>query len=151
MSPSVLARVISGKLELDVKSLKVNPAKLENFKRHKVKDVDYPAVIRGDDKDLVLGTVVYNLSEEEIIKLDMFEGEEYERLVLDVLDIAESRQVKAGVYVWVDSQDRLLEEEWDFGYFVNHKMENWISDELKEMDKEAEARGGRFWDTTQCI
>ena len=51
--------------------------------------------------------------------------------------------ILAETYIWIDSEDRLAKEEWNFEEFVREKIGRWIghSEEFKESD--ALATGGR--------
>jgi hypothetical protein len=46
-------------------------------------------------------------------------------------------------YIWIDSEDKLASEEWNFEEFVREKIGRWTgqSDEFKDSD--ALATGGR--------
>jgi gamma-glutamylcyclotransferase (GGCT)/AIG2-like uncharacterized protein YtfP len=119
MSPSVLSRVISGEPHLDTQSpLRIHAGQLCGYRRNRVRDVDYPAVSKSSASDSVFGTLVYNLSSEEVRRLDTFEGDEYAREKVLVIDDVTGQSVSAFTYVWIDSMERLLLEEWDFNDFV---------------------------------
>lgn len=51
--------------------------------------------------------------------------------------------IPAATYIWIDSEDRLASEEWNFEEFVREKIGRWTgrSDEFKDSD--ALATGGR--------
>lgn len=117
MSPAVLARVTAKSLVLG-DHLIIHKARLNGFQRHRVKDMDYPAVIASNDDSSVLGTVVYNVTEREMQYLDVFEGDEYERKEVEIQDLDTGRRVKANVYVWTAGVEKLDPQEWDFEDFV---------------------------------
>ncbi|KAL1304157.1 hypothetical protein AAFC00_000584 [Neodothiora populina] len=92
MSPEVLNRVIYNMPHVSkhhIDNIKSYPAILHNHRRHRVRGADYPAVIpisatdgfsgSGSNSSSVRGTYVTGLTSANIYKLDLFEGEDYER------------------------------------------------------------------------
>lgn len=149
MTEEVLSRVTTGSLSLTTQTkLKIHAAKLDDHKRFSIKDADYPAV-RPRPNESVVGTVAYNLTNEEIAKLDIFEGDEYVRESHEVTDLVTGETVKANVYIWVDGEDRLLDKDWDVEFFKKSKMHTWISDEMRAIEGETDGRGNRFWNPDQ--
>ena len=85
----------------------------------------------------VRGTYVFGLTEGDIWRLDIFEGDEYERrrVKIKILEEVENdegkgnvegEQVEVETYVWVACKDGLEDGEWDFEEFRNEKMHRWI-------------------------
>lgn len=96
------------------------------------------------------GTLVTGLTEGDVFRLDVFEGDEYERRKVRVWPLAESgrdekgskgnvrsklgsaelqvggEDVEAETYVWVAGEELLEGEEWDFESFMREKMGGWI-------------------------
>ncbi|KAJ6619785.1 hypothetical protein B0H10DRAFT_2024977 [Mycena sp. CBHHK59/15] len=95
MHPKILKRVIGN----DGTHLKICPAVLLKFTRHKVKYADYPGIVPYSesralfDRDLdreacsVRGTMVTGLTASDIQLLDIFEGEEYTREKVQVYPV----------------------------------------------------------------
>ncbi|KAF1996445.1 hypothetical protein P154DRAFT_498551 [Amniculicola lignicola CBS 123094] len=155
MAPPVLHRVIWGNTSpplTQTSLLKIRPAILHAYQRHKVKDADYPAILPEDGSSSVRGTLVTGLTDGDIWRLDIFEGFEYKRqkVTVSVLegpegalggleqkeeDNVEGEKVEAEVYVWVAGKERLEVEEWDFGVFVKEKMKRWVGAEAAEADE----------------
>lgn len=87
MAPEVLHRVIHGqatpeKWQKDL--LKIRPAVLHGYRRHRVRGADYPGIIPVSSPDessrtSVLGTLVSGITDGDIYRLDKFEGSEYSR------------------------------------------------------------------------
>lgn len=144
MASNVLSRVITGQLELDpMLGIKVHKAVLEDHQRHSIKGRDYPAV-RPRRGHTVLGTVAYNLSTDHLKKLDIFEGGEYDRKMVEILDTNTQKVVNAWVYIWDEKLEaQLSQENWDFDDFVKNKMHSWVSDEMNKVKNDP--RGNRFW------
>jgi len=97
-------------------------ARLRGYARYAVKGEGYPGVTRNESVDIfVEGTLVLNIKDEDLSRLDEFEGDEYERMVLsDVADAmtvageAVTDEVAGGVcwiYLWKGDPAR-LEGEW---------------------------------------
>ena len=88
MVPQILHRVIHGRSDPEPWQkalLKFRPAILHGFKRHRVRDADYPGIVPVEtstadvsaDDTSVLGTLVSGLTDGDIYRLDMFEGGDY--------------------------------------------------------------------------
>ncbi|PYI22880.1 hypothetical protein BO99DRAFT_471039 [Aspergillus violaceofuscus CBS 115571] len=102
----------------------------------------------------VRGTLVTGLTEGDVYRLDLFEGEEYTKVKVRVqvmgegevkggeeeegvrggLETAASgpdgaetqKEVEALTYVWTAGRERLEEAEWDFEAFKRDKMAWWV-------------------------
>lgn len=149
MTQEVLSRVTTGSLTLASDSkLEIHAARLDNHKRFSIKDADYPAV-RPRSGENVIGTIAYNLTAEEIAKLDIFEGDEYVRETHEVTDLVTGEIVEADVYIWVDGEERLEDRDWDVELFKKTKMHTWISDEMAIIEGSTDGRGNRFWNPEQ--
>lgn len=143
MAPPVLHRVCHGSMSPDnpiytTSNLTTSPAILHSFRRHRVKHADYPAILPTSDSSTVRGTYVTGLTDNDIWRLDIFEGSEYERrevrvkLLTEVGDAVtgegnvEGEEVGCETYVWISGANRLEEREWDFGEFQREKMRYWV-------------------------
>lgn len=160
MAPPVLHRVIWGDTqppEVQKALLKIRPAILHRFQRHKVKHADYPAIIPSKVTASVRGTLVTGLTDGDIWRLDIFEGPEYERQKVKVRVLEakretdtsigigdvkqpeeeniEGEETEAEVYVFIAEEHKLEPEEWDFGEFVREKMSRWVGREATETDE----------------
>ena len=137
MSFKILSRVIYGTHLATTEQrerLKITPAVLHDHRRHRVNNMDYPGVIPFSGAS-VRGTIVTGLSEMDIARLDYFEGTEYDRQELDVNvlvegpnGVTEGRTIKANVYIWVEGDVFLEEEEWDFARFVKERQTCWLGE-----------------------
>ena len=80
------------------------------------------------------GTYVEGLTDGDIWRLDIFEGEEYERRRVRCRVLRdgegegeEGEEVEAETYVWKEEGRELLEMgEWDFEVFRREKMGRWV-------------------------
>ena len=93
MDSIVLKRVIGG---YD-KGIQKRQGILKDFKRVKVKEAHYPAIV--DSKgDKVEGLVVYGIANDALLLLDEFEDDEYQRKNVTVL-LRDDQKTKAATYV----------------------------------------------------
>ena len=142
MAPGVLHRVIHGTPNPEPWQralLTIRPGLLHSYRRHRVRGADYPAVI-PHTHSTVRGTIVTGLTEGDIYRLDIFEGDQYSRDVVKVQvlkdvgldELAEEgktevlEEVDAQTYVWQDGEGTLEEKEWDFEEFKREKMRAWM-------------------------
>jgi gamma-glutamylcyclotransferase (GGCT)/AIG2-like uncharacterized protein YtfP len=142
MAPKVLHRVCHGpSLPLSTtqnNQLITRPALLKSFRRHRVLQADYPAILPSENST-VRGTLVSGLTDGDIWRLDIFEGDEYDRQkvkvrVLDdegdvTVEPTEEQlgaEVEAETYVWIAGKQHLEDREWDFEEFVREKMGRWV-------------------------
>ncbi|KAF3039009.1 hypothetical protein E8E12_006133 [Didymella heteroderae] len=149
MAPPVLHRVIWGSqtppTPAHASLLSIRPAILHAHQRRHVKDADYPAVIPSTHDSEVRGTLVEGLTDGDIWRLDIFEGDEYERRHVKVRVLkskgragdaehedVEGDEVSAQTYIWIAGEHRLESEEWDFDHFVKEKMSRWVGREAAD-------------------
>ena len=139
MAPEVLHRVCHGpNASSNNRKLQTHPAILNDHRRHRVKEADYPA-ITPHPGSIVRGTHVSGLTDADIWRLDIFEGSEYrrEKVSVHLLDSTEyddtgravQTQVEAETYIWTADPDELDEREWDFAEFQREKMRFWVGKE----------------------
>jgi Gamma-glutamyl cyclotransferase, AIG2-like len=140
MAQAVLSRVLFGSSKPDTLSTTHRPlakplsAILTGYQRSRVKFADYPAIFLRADA-CVQGFVVTGLTQGDIWRLDVFEGDEYERHTVKVKILGEIGAAGEGeewnvqTYVWVSGKQRLEEQEWDFDTFKREKLWRWSGEE----------------------
>ena len=74
------------------------------------------------------------LTDGDLWRLDIFEGDEYERRkvkvrILEVGVGVSEEEVEVETYVWVAGEEGLEEGEWDFEEFTREKMGRWVGNE----------------------
>lgn len=91
MAPQVLHRVIHGRANPEPwqkNMLTFQPAVLHGYRRHRVRDADYPGIVPVSSLDSsrtsVLGTLVSGITDGDIYRLDQFEGSDYSRQKVQV-------------------------------------------------------------------
>lgn len=92
------------------------PASLAGHARHPVRGQDYPG-LRPADAGLVPGRLYREVDAAAWARLDAFEGDEYERVLVDVT-LAGGAVVPAWVYRFrAEVAGRLLPGDWDVAAF----------------------------------
>lgn len=136
------------------------PAILPGYVRRKVRHCDYPGITPAAAPAYVRGTYVDGLTDEDMWRLGIFEGSEYERRKVKVRLLSqggvsretrvngeihglleecveEEREVETETYVYIAGDARLEEGEWNFAEFKRDKMKRWAGvDEHEEYDGE---------------
>ncbi|KAJ5573759.1 disease resistance protein Aig2 [Penicillium hispanicum] len=109
MAPQILHRVIHGRPEPEhwqKAMLRFQPAVLHGYRRHRVRNADYPGIVpvskdasssttesestRSSSNTSVLGTLVSGLTDGDVHRLDIYEGSEYAREHVKVRTLQES-------------------------------------------------------------
>src|SRR5436305_7235306 len=146
MAPGILYRVIYGNPNPEPwrqKPTTVRPEILESHRRHRVKYRSYPAIVPRTGS-CVRGSVVSGLTQGDIYRLDIFEGDQYVRKKVKVKvlkdvrlgqglpngELAEhlSEEVEAETYIWKDDLSELEDQEWDFDEFRREEMKFWTGE-----------------------
>jgi gamma-glutamylcyclotransferase (GGCT)/AIG2-like uncharacterized protein YtfP len=137
MHPSILQRVLGR----DVSALSIRQAILLKHGRHRVLGVDYPAVVE-DELQSVQGRLVDGLNAWDLKRLDIFEGEEYDRRQCKVKIDGQEEVVEAQTYVWIDDVGRLDKTERSFEDFVKEKLSRWVDKEDEYTMLDGDTTGG---------
>lgn len=126
MAPEVLFSVIygrknPGKVFEDLHT--INPAILEGHIRRRVSAADYPGVV-AQEGESVRGMYVTGLTDANIEKLDIFEGDEYirQKVTVRVIETGEEKETETYIYL---HPDHLEQGEWDFEHFKKEKLAFW--------------------------
>ena len=107
------------------KEYKGQVATLVDWVRFRVRGSEYPGIIRMD-RSSVAGKLYWDLDEHAMEKLDEFEGERYERVIVHV-DMSDGDKAEAWAYaIKDDCRDSLSEEPWDFDRFMQYGFEKFI-------------------------
>ncbi|KAL4964395.1 gamma-glutamylcyclotransferase family protein [Aspergillus stella-maris] len=149
MAPQILHRVIHGsptpqKWQKDL--LTFRPAILHDYRRHRVRYADYPGILKDTDSansakgsgsgaPSVLGTVVSGLTDGDLHRLDIFEGNEYAREKVSVRIL---RETLSGDTHTAEGQ--------------NGGDEEWVEDSAdKHLKDVLEAAGAEFADEGESV
>jgi gamma-glutamylcyclotransferase (GGCT)/AIG2-like uncharacterized protein YtfP len=99
-------------------------ATLEDWRRVRVDNETFPAAVPTEG-DQVRGILWLGLSADEIVRLDQFEGEHYQRVSVRVRDFSGENHT-AEVYQWSRS-DGLINEPWDIDWFKTVGIKDFSS------------------------
>ena len=92
-------------------------ARLPGYAIYRVKDAEYPGVINAPDNE-TSGVLYRGLSDEDLAVLDLFEGELYERRLLEV-NSEDGKSYHAWVYVVSPKNKKYLTTEtWHLKAFM---------------------------------
>ena len=135
-----VVRTLLGKNSASV--LEFQPARLLGYSRHPVKNCVYPGMIPHPEKE-VRGCLLENVSFHEMKLLDWFEGDEYERRLVQVSIERSPSLVEAHAYVWKPHllHSLRLEEEWCYETFCNKNLNRYIQKTVGPCRKEMENLG----------
>ena len=107
------------------KSYEGKEATLHHWARYRVRDSDYPGITHQTDS-VVSGKLYWDVDEQAIAKLDAFEGDKYERVVVQVT-MADGTTEEAYAYaIRNDYRKMLSDEPWDFDHFLQNGLEKFI-------------------------
>ena len=137
IAPAVLSRVLFGPSHASATSTTrrplhtPRPALLRGYERRRVRHADYPGIIPHEGGE-VKGVLVAGLTQGDVFRLDVFEGDQYARREVDVL-LADGRggdgeTVRALAYVWTADLRELEAREWDYEEFRREKLWRWAGD-----------------------
>ena len=112
-------------LQEEISQLEVCEALIIGFRLRKVVGATYPALaIDPDAKQPIAGLLAKNLTKTMIKKLDVFEGQNYERALVDVSVRNDPKVRKAETYLPKNLIN--LYGKWNFEYWREHHMLKFI-------------------------
>ena len=109
---------------------------LRGYQRKKVKDADYPAIIRNDVSE-VKGLLLQGVDKDSLKIILFYEGNDYrcEDLLVDLME----KEIKAKVFVWNSSNAMLEDFDWNQEEFAKNflrfYLEKVIPKTLREFTK----------------
>ncbi|MDR2550115.1 MAG: gamma-glutamylcyclotransferase [Desulfobulbus sp.] len=100
-------------------------ATLHHWARYRVRGSEYPGITHQTDS-VVSGKLYWGLDEQAMEKLDAFEGDKYERVIVQVT-MADGSEEDAYVYaIRNDCRKMLSNDPWDFDRFLQNGLEKFI-------------------------
>ena len=92
-------------------------AMLSGYKRRKVINESFPAILPGTNDDIVEGRLYFNIRHHDLKLLDRFEGELYRRQVVECQN-PEGERFTAHAYVFRQRHRHMVSEQaWDPEWF----------------------------------
>ena len=111
----------------DIDKHKTNKAIIYKHQVYKVMNVNYPLITyTNNSQDKVEGLLVHNISEEELKKLDAFEGKNYFRAKAQV----EVHGQLFNVEIYMPDKTMGLDQIWDFDDWYKNNMEDFFKKEF---------------------
>ena len=99
-------------------------ATLMGYARRSVKNDEYPVIFQADE--FVEGVVYYDINEEDMITLDAFEGEYYERKEVELL--VKNEPVHACVYVLKEKYFDIIDPKpWSEAHFATEGIKRFLA------------------------
>ncbi|WP_167610364.1 gamma-glutamylcyclotransferase family protein [Maribellus sediminis] len=105
------------------RTFSVQKAELYNFKRLRVAEGDYPAIIAAEGES-VSGMLVLNVDARSMELLRFYEGEDYDCRKLEVK--LKKQSVFAHVFTWNNDPGLLTESDWNLKNFEQHFLQDYI-------------------------
>jgi gamma-glutamylcyclotransferase (GGCT)/AIG2-like uncharacterized protein YtfP len=103
-------------------------ARLYGYVRKRVKHETYPAVFRGSGNDYVDGIIYLGVTDQDITKLDRFEGEYYKRELAECR-LLDGSEIFAYVFVFKEKYLNLIgDEDWDPDWFARFGMSSFLTE-----------------------
>jgi gamma-glutamylcyclotransferase (GGCT)/AIG2-like uncharacterized protein YtfP len=100
-------------------------ATLHNWARFRVRGSEYPGIVPKEES-VVSGKVYWDLDETAMEKLDAFEGDKYERVIVEVT-MPDGTCVEAYAYAIKDDCRKYLSDDpWEFDRFLQNGLEKFI-------------------------
>jgi gamma-glutamylcyclotransferase (GGCT)/AIG2-like uncharacterized protein YtfP len=105
------------------------PVKVTGVRRKKVLNAPYPCLIESDSpEDFVEGIVYIGVSGEDVLRLDLFEGERYRRSAVECVS-ADGSVVAADAYFFRNEFRSLVgEEDWDPVWFREEGIRSFLGE-----------------------
>ena len=100
-------------------------ATLRDWARYRVRSSEYPGIVR-EKASAVSGKLYWGLEEQAMEKLDAFEGEKYQRVIVQVT-MADGSAQEAYAYAIKDDCVKMLSSDpWDFDRFLQNGLEKFV-------------------------
>ncbi len=100
-------------------------ALLNDWARFRVRTSEYPGIV-PQEHSVVPGKLYWDLDDTAIERLDAFEGDKYERVLVEVT-MADGSKQEAYAYAFKEDYRNLLSDDpWDFDRFLQNGLEKFI-------------------------
>jgi len=109
MFPAVWQRVVRGEYVS-------SEAWLSGFERRAVRGATYPCLIPSELSPPVEGLLYYDVNYVDLKRLDEFEGEQYQRLLV-ACELSGGNKIDAFTYIWSVENSCQVGGEWDLSWF----------------------------------
>ncbi|CAN8320191.1 unnamed protein product [Cochlearia groenlandica] len=115
---------------------------LPGFKRFRLRGRLYPCVVPYETAE-VHGKVLNGLTDAELAIVDAVEGNEYERVTVEVIRKDNSEKMTVQTYLWIKKDDPNMYGEWDFEEWKRLHMSKFMKTikEITELRKNNQDKG----------
>ncbi|XP_033145995.1 AIG2-like protein A isoform X1 [Brassica rapa] len=115
---------------------------LPGFKRFRLKGRLYPCIVPSEAGE-VHGKVLMGLTDKELSNLDAVEGNEYEKVTVEVVRKENSAKMIVKTYIWINKNDPDMYGEWDFEEWKQLHMPKFMETikEIIEINKNHQGKG----------
>lgn len=104
------------------KSYKKIPFLLFNYSARRLKNRDYPGLIEHHGAETE-GIIYINVSEKDMERLNNFEGDEYQRIILKCQKHVKIKNIET--YLYTGSKANILDENWSFDDFKHNSFNSF--------------------------
>ena len=108
---------------------RTEPAELSGYSAFRVIDEAYPGLVKTSQIARTQGVLIFGLTLEDWKTLDVFEGEFYERVEVNVETVQSPEKEIYGAHTYLVSdgfEDRLSEELWDVDEFAKSGLADFL-------------------------
>ncbi|KAG5400895.1 hypothetical protein IGI04_015502 [Brassica rapa subsp. trilocularis] len=111
-------------------------------KRFRLKGRLYPCIVPSEAGE-VHGKVLMGLTDKELSNLDAVEGNEYEKVTVEVVRKENSAKMIVKTYIWINKNDPDMYGEWDFEEWKQLHMPKFMETikEIIEINKNHQGKG----------
>ena len=118
MAPAVWHKVVKGEYDS-------RPGRLHNYQRLCVAGASYPGLIASAGS-AVDGVVYFDVSTSDMQRLDLFEGDEYERIMVEV-ELENGEKTSCQTFLFKEAfRRRLTNVEWSYEEFLKSGLQEFL-------------------------
>lgn len=100
---------------------------LKNHQRYAIKDKEYPG-LRQQMGSETIGTNYFNISDSELSLLDIYEGDQYERVSV-MINLKNGEMIASNVYLTkFEYHNLLVDSDWNPSQFANCHLSNYMKE-----------------------
>lgn len=120
MYPEVWNLVVEG-------DYKQQQAQIFGYRRKKIKNEEYPGIIAAKKEDSVEGIIYFNVCNDDLKRLDLFEGNQYIRVEVNCF-LSSNSYFKSHTYI-INSHHQTIvdDEDWDKQQFEQNGLKKFLS------------------------
>jgi gamma-glutamylcyclotransferase (GGCT)/AIG2-like uncharacterized protein YtfP len=99
---------------------------LFGYRRRCLSEESYPVAFEGSPHERIWGRIYLNVNNEDLARLDVFEGSQYERKSENV-ELDDGKSINADVYILKTKYyDKIVDTPWDVEWFEHIGMAQFL-------------------------